>query len=457
MDETRIISLLLELFLILLALGNRLVMGSWFAPGAFFALAWSAYILFPLLLMPEYSIHPAGIIGIIYIITIVSLGSLLGTGRFLRKYAPLYTKMTKASLSSFKIDTIAGLDLKLFSRVTLLLSILGAGSVIVLILSSGHSMSSLFSLNMISEIGREYSVARYSDVSYREPGLSIFLSSFIFSSAFLGGALYNIAVTRRQRLIALLPLIIAALHGLMLTTRASIFFTGIIWIGSYFSMRVAINKGRAPLFTWKNIILSGCTAILLIVSYIFLQSLRWGIGNLIDIINLENINQAIPMLSSAFLGSPVLFSQWFADHWQDNIIPTLGLYTTPVIKYMAVNTESRFESTQIGIKFGDESTVFTLFRDMSEDYTIPGTILLLFIIGFIGGVAFRRLLQERIKYLPVLAAFYCITISSLTGFLFRYTTTLSALFIFVLYFTFAVSSHDRLMHDTSVEIRRENG
>lgn len=447
MDETRIISLLLEFLLILFALLNRSVMGTWFAPGAFFALTWSAYILLPLILMPDYNVHPAGIVGIIYAVAIVSFGSLMGTGRFLRKYAHLYLKIKE--ISPFSCKAI-GLDLNIFSRLTILFSMFGAGSVIVLLFSSGRSISSIFSLNIISEIGREYSVARYTDVTYREPGLSIFLTIFIFSSAFLGGALYKVAITKKQSLIALIPLIIAALHGLMLTTRASIFFTGIIWIGSYFSMKVAINRINAPLFTWKNIILSGCTSILLIGSYIFLQSLRWGIGNLIDIINIENIYQALPMLSSAFLGSPVLFSQWFAEHWQDNIIPTLGIYTTPVIKYLAINTESRFESTQIGIKAGDESTVFTLFRDMSEDYTIPGAILLLFIIGFIGGVAFRRLLQERIKYLPVLAAFYCITISSLTGFLFRYTTTLSALFIFVLYVTFIFKPRSYLTDNTSV-------
>ncbi|WP_353686690.1 O-antigen polymerase [Thermodesulfovibrio sp. 3462-1] len=391
-------------------------MKSWFAPGAFFALIWTVYTLLPILLT-QYDMKPLGVLWIFFMVFVVYLGSaVVTTGIGINKSVSYPTiNMHKYFLN----------NLRFLNVLIILFSILGLGGVVILIISLGKELTVFFSLASLSKVANEYSVLRYSDPSYREPGMAILLSSFVYASSFLGGIHYVISLKRYQKFIALFPLIIGVGYSLILSTRASFYFPCILWISSYISIKIFLIKTKFPLFTVRNMILLGLLITIITISYIFLQILRWGASE----INMEYVYSASPFLKSAFLGSPVLFSQWFSEHWSDDIIPTLGAYTNPFYKFFGGQI-MRYESTPLSDELGSESTVFTLFRDTIEDYTIFGSIFIFLLYGIFWGYSYKKVIQGKITYLPFLSAFYSIAVASITKFIFGFTTILFAWVMF---------------------------
>lgn len=56
--------MLLAVPLILVAVWARIDQGSWFAPGAFFALVWVVYVLVPLVFAPDLEVWPGVVVAI---------------------------------------------------------------------------------------------------------------------------------------------------------------------------------------------------------------------------------------------------------------------------------------------------------------------------------------------------------------------------------------------------------
>jgi len=434
MTENWFISFGINLVMIIFILLIRTLEGSFFAPGSFFALIWFGYILLSLLLAPDYNMHPLGVVGIWGAVLAVVTGSMLASGRPLQSVSTLLQKRRKYICFSKNQN----LNLFGLSHLTFFSSLLGLGAVVVLILSSGYSLSSLISLNSLAEMGHKFAVNRYLTTTFREPSLAIFLTSFIYFGGFLGGTLYATSPNNFKKIIAMLPIVVSIMHGMVLTTRASIFFTSIIWISSYISSNIIITKGAYSLFTFRKIFTIIGGSVVAVIIYMFLQILRWGVGSLTDMFTI--ISETIPFVYSAFLAPPATFSQWFAQHWQDDIIPTFGASTSPFLKLFGLfgitTHQIRHEAILVGTNLlrQESTTVFTLFRDLIEDYTLIGAILFLFSTGIIAGWAYRKILQGRVIYLPIIAAFYAVTIDSLTGCLFRYTTISFAWSLFFFYF-----------------------
>ncbi|GAB5045785.1 hypothetical protein TdN_01770 [Thermodesulfovibrio sp. TK110] len=415
---------ILWLLIAIFALLSRIFMKSWFAPGAFFSIIWCFYTLLPLFLVPSWEFHPLGLLWILFACFIVFTGSLTG-----------YTFNSRSISQNGMIrEKLYNLNKSAITYSIFIFTVMSFGGILVLILNAGYNLSSLFSLTYLSEISYFYSFARYTDPSYREPILSIFLSSFTYSGAFLGGVLYAIPkINIRQRLFSILPLLVALLYCLVEGTRASIYFPIIMWISSYISTKI-LHKNKISLFSLKNIFLYVIGILGASGIYIFVQLLRWGHEEF----NINNLYRVSPIFYSAFLGPPVLFSQWFSEHWYNMTDATFGLFTNPLLRLIFSSPRLRFESTSLEDTPGAESTVFTLFAEIIQDYTVIGAIFWLFILGFFAGWTYRQLLNGKIIYVPFMAIFYSVVICSLTGFLFSYTTIIFAWFMFLFCYKFAI-------------------
>jgi oligosaccharide repeat unit polymerase len=433
MLEDWVISLGLTFLLMIFAVVMRLQEGNWLAPGPFFAMVWSVYLMFPLFLT-DYIIKPSGVLWILFAVMLVNIGSMMGSGSGFIK-----GKITGTPPGQETGNSRPPMTFPTLTKPILIFSLLGLGAVMVLILDSGRGWGAFFSLSSLGEIGREYSVLRYSDTTYREPELANFLTTFIFAGAFLGGMLFRTATGKLQRWVALLPIGVGILVAVVLTTRASFLFAGIIWVSTYLAAEVLITQGRSETLTACRVFIMVIAGLVIFIAYVALQLVRWGIK--IDMITFKLVKNAIAQFFAAFLGSPATFTQWFAAHWQDAITSTYGDFTFPYIKKLFGDfSRTRFELVNVGYNLLDQSktNVFTIFRDLIEDYTIFGAVPILFLLGMFSGLAYRRILQGKVRYLPALAACYCIFIDSLTGFIFHQTILCAALILFEVYIYFKV-------------------
>ena len=419
--------LTIGLLLLAFALFARIQQGSWLAPGAFFALYWAAFVILALVVAPDFDVRPEGLLWILFSIFVVYLGSIVGLGKMLFKTVPYSMKEKINNSFNYK------LNFPWLSQIVVICSILGLGAMVVLILSAGQG----FSLESIFKIGREYSIARYSDPDYREPELAIFLLIFIYLGALFGGIKFAIAQSRRHRFIALFPFLPAIGVATILTTRASLYFPFVIWIATYFSIKVAINKGFFSLFTFRNVILMFSFVLLIVAIGMGLLMLRFGIAT----INTQSLLMVYDGIRIDIFGSLSAFTQWFAEHWQEVVIPLPGSFTfRGPLKWVGVTEFLQHKPVEISSSFTHYSlttTLVTLFRDLISDFTLIGSILILFLLGAVGGFSFRQMIQGKIIYLPILATFYGVTLCSFTGTsLFSYTTILLTWIIFTFYLIF---------------------
>ena len=55
---------------------------------------------------------------------------------------------------------------------------------------------------------------------------------------------------------------------------------------------------------------------------------------------------------------------------------------------------------------GETSNIYTGFRPLIEDFTMPGAIAILGVLGFVGGASYRAVARGNWGAVPVLAAAY---------------------------------------------------
>jgi len=422
MTDVWVYSFILDLFIVLLALLARMQQGSWLSPGAFFALFWAVFVSIVLFIFPNNYIHPAAILWIFIVVLTVYVGSLCGLGKVFFKVVPsVFKKYDEGAHFNNRF-----IKLPWLRYLTIICSILGVFSSIIIILATGRSLIDIFDINEFFQMGRELSVARYSDRNYRSPDLAVLLFSFIYASGLFGGALIACAKSKRDILLAWLPLIPAIFGTLVSTTRATILMTVVCIVSSYISTGIFITYGKLRIFKLKTFFIVLCASLLIFVALVTALISRHAITNMESSDILEMVNR----LNTAIVGSLSSLSLWFPEHWQDCVKPAWGGHTLggPLSLIGLVPGYAEHVTTEYG-------NVFTVFRDLIADFTIVGSLVVLFGIGFLGGVSFRNVAKGRIMfmYAPILMAFYGFTLRSFSGGLFRYSTMLLAWLLFAGY------------------------
>jgi len=413
--------LTITIFPIVVLLG-RFLISDWLHPGTFFTLFWfSAIVLFEVFFF-GYKFFYGGILWVAIACISVFAGSLIGTGT-----------IKNSLIRDFKIQTnIFSIFFEKFKKymfISIAISFIG---IISLILSADVEFNLSNPIESLIKISARYSFLRYSDENYKEPSVAVFCSIFSFLSALLGGIIFGIEKSKRNRIIAFFSLFPSFLYASLLTTRASIIFSLILWISSFLSI-VVLKKKTFKIFKIKVISLLVCVGVFLILIYICLQGFRRGL--LPTEIDRDTFLFIWDVMRQAYFGSVLYFSLWFENNWYETINPSFGSFTFGrVLQQIGLQTAKTHPPE---IYYGlPDSTVFTLFRDTIEDFTLPGSLIFFFLFGILGGFSYTKVKRGKIIYIPLLILFYSATISSLSCFMFRYTTISVALLIFYLLLCF---------------------
>ncbi|HOI97574.1 MAG TPA: O-antigen polymerase [Candidatus Pacearchaeota archaeon] len=410
MIKTAVIILLLVFF----ALIAKICQKSWLAPGAFFAAAWATYLFVPFAIAPEYQIWWRGALWILLSAVSVYIGSVIGF-RYLR-YSP------DKKIFRRKIILPAAKTVIFFA------SILGTIAFAITLHSRGYGLADFLSVDSLSKMGNDFSVARYF-LNYDIPAIARFLNSFIYLASFAGGAFFAASKRIGGKIFSFLPFIPAALFGVALTTRTSIFFPVICWISSYLAASVFLNRGRFTV-SLKKILTMGLIAAIFIFAAVSLSMLRS------QRTSFEQVQEVWDHTKIGAFGSPAAFSVWVENERYGDTNLKMGALTFAGI-FDFFNIEKRLQGLyQEKIELandGEVTNVYTIFRGLIGDFNFAGALILSFIFGFIGGLFFRLAVLGKPIGIPFLAGFYSITIWSYFVNLFIYNSILFGWFLFLFY------------------------
>ncbi len=396
--------------LLLLACGARLVSRSWLAPSPFALSIWSAYLIIPLVLTPEYKSQPIGAWVILVLVLCVAIGAHLGARRDEGK-AP------KGKTSGARIHPLLNFSLFLSG-----LSLMGA------LYSAAKALADYsldLSLPSFLALGHLLSVERYS--GEQTPLLVRALIIWVFPAAFLGGMSFAKARTRYERLICLAPLVPALLFSLIQGARANTWMVIALGLSGYLAMRVTVSKGAYRPASRKGILVAtGCGIAGLAFFFV------------VDALRSHHREQDLQVdtdwgrAKSSSLGYLAAFSHWAnSREGLDYFDFGVGAYTFGGLLDLTGLHPRRtgVYAESIELEGGNDSNIYTAFRGLIEDFSLPGASIFCLLVGFSAGHAYRNSLLGRTAWAPGLAAFYAFLFWSPIGSLFVYNGPILAVVV----------------------------
>jgi oligosaccharide repeat unit polymerase len=411
--ESWILSVFAAILLVLLGWLSRWQLRSWLAPSAFFNLYWGVLLLTPLVLAPDFYFWPGAALLIFFFGLTLHMGVQFGWA-----FAGInvLTKKRRTEPGTYKI---------LWGKVALIFcTAIGLISVLITLQSRGYSPDAVLQPEMISQISRDFSLGRYNEL-YNPPLIARLLTTFVTLGGIFSGVW--LAISHGKRWLALLPFVPAGLLTLILTTRASLIFPLIFCLAAYCATLV-LKQITIRIWSTKQFIFLGLLMIVAFGIFVGTQMLRERLA-------LNTISVALNKAKVSFLGSPSAFSQWLEHDGLNRHELGWGRYNLAgLFDFLGIATRQMgIYEHSIPLGKGQITTnVYTVFRQLIEDFTLVGAIVFIFCLGIAAGIAYRKVSTGASSWIPLLATFYAYTLGSYLTSIFNYNTNILAWLIFYL-------------------------
>ncbi len=385
------------------------------SPAPLFALYWSVLTWAALLIAPDVAVWPPALFFIALGVAAFGVG-----GRLARAFPGRPRPRAPARLPD---ERVAAWSVALGSAC-------GLAGVTVLVMQSGLG----FSPGALPAIARQYSIERYWEFR-TEPLAYRLLVIPHYAACLLAGHLFLTTRSRRILWLAFLPLVPTVLITLVLTTKASTIFAGILWIAGYAATAV-YERGRGRADLRSGLLARGSALAALAVPTILVVSQMWR-GERTETSELVEVLSDFRLDIFGFLG---VFSSSFRAYWfTDWLTPSLGAYTFPGLVALAGGParEMGVFADPVLIANGHPSNIFTAFRCLVEDFTPAGAIALLLAAGFAAQRCFQRARAGSPGAVAGLAAVYATILWSHVVFFFGYNSVIAGWMLFAAVLAFA--------------------
>ena len=406
-------ALVCSIALIAWAAAMRAMAGTWLNPSAFFALWWCVAGIIPLIAVPN---DPVGVNAIVWLVAAsmsVSVGALVGNGglKTHRKIAPA---------------PATDRELLVFGSILAISMILGLASNVVFIAGSSVNFSDVLDIEKLVVVSNQLYVQRYAETSPAPPVLSQILLPFVYLAPAVGGILFVLRRETKWKVLALLSFLPAIAVTILQTTKAAVLFSMTFWLSGYFAAR--LRFGRLAVFT-KGHLLTAAIVTGVVTIFFFGVSLARMASTDFALLNIV----AVKLLTAAF-GHMTVFSRWLAEYWSQPFNPSLGSVTFagPLERFgYGYRIPGLFDSV-VDLVAGETSNIYTAFRPLIQDFTIPGALVVLAILGFVGGLGFRNVAAGRWSGVPLLLIAYVTTLWSPITWFWIYNSLTATLFTLTL-------------------------
>ena len=381
----------------------RRVRGNWLSPGPLVALVWSIYVG-ACLLLTDYKVFASGIWIIVLFVFSVLFGTVLSQGLDLRS-------SSSPPDHAVKRDTPAIWQSRSL-RFSLLFALVALVGCVNLLFVSVEKFSLDFSLLDMISVGHLWSVARYDGEV--EPWSVRLLIMWVYPAVLLAGISFALAANRARKWLAVAPLVPAALVGTIFAARAGLLISLICWFSGFFAVRYRQTGGTYALFQRKLVLLSLTLAISGLLFFVAIDTVRRFEGGSLE------ITTDVSRLNKYFLGSVPAFANWVHTSGEQEV--TMGAYTFAGvfdllgIKQRQLGVYEEFQT----LAGGEDTNIYTLFRGLIQDFTLPGASLFGVLLGFVAGKAARSDSANHLPNVLVLAGYYAFIIFSPLSSLFTY-------------------------------------
>lgn len=366
----------------------RAVTGTWMQPGSFFSIFWCFAGILPLVLARHEPVGPNAIVWLIAASVAVSLGAFAGNGGLKTKRIARPVPATDRELMIFGMVLVAAF-------------VLGIGSNIAFLRAMSISLADVLEVQKLVVVSNQAYFQRYVDAGAPPPpAISQALLSFVYLAPAAGGIVFVLRREKLWKLLAILSFAPAATVTMLQTTKAALLFAIVLWLSGYFATR--LRFGRLAVFTKGHILVAGIVGCVLLV-FFFAVGLARLASTDVALLNVVTLK----LVTSAF-GHMTVFSQWLGEYMQQSFEPSLGKVTLAgPLEILGVSQRipGLFDSI-VELVAGETSNIYTAFRPLIQDFSIPGALAVLAVLGFVGGVGFRLVTAGQFSGLPLLLIAY---------------------------------------------------
>jgi oligosaccharide repeat unit polymerase len=366
-----------------LSLISRKLQGSWLAPSAFAGALWSIYIALPLAATGEH-------ISARSIWLLVSLIGCLQVGAFIFEDPKAWVRFQPPA-DEESLATLGGRLL----RVSLFLTIVALVGAIFYALIWLRNLDLSFSLEgFLSMGGNMYDIIVSGEP---DPWWSRLSRMWVFPSVLLGGFSFVLVRSRTKKLLTLSAFVPALFLGTAIASRFATLLAIPCWMAGYLSMKCFLSRGQfriSPRFVGAIVAI----AFAAVAMFAGLYTVRGR--------KFEDTSEASVKIGSDILAYLAVFDNYVrADEPQPL---GLGVYTVGgLFEFLGVKTRERNLNWQpVILETGVDSNIYTAFRGLIDDFSLPGSMILLLLTGAFVGWAYTQLCCGKIGFLWPLAGYY---------------------------------------------------
>lgn len=410
---------------VLLAFVMRRVEGSWLGPCAIFGLYWSGFLSLTYVLLPDFTLTFFGVLWIVFAYGALIAGATLGSRR---------SSEHRPELIAGHHAIVRG-EPKLLQLLVVGCALLALAATPFLTAAAGVAPSELTSAGNFVQVAAFYTSNRYNDPAFREPAMGIALYSFAYVGSILGGRMFVLARTWGAKIFALLPLMAAGFLALLMTTRALVLLSLLLWLSGYLISNAMRGPAERQLMSIRKLGL-----------FLFFCAIALGLfvaGQLVRAGDADKVarNDIYASVATSFMGSTSTFTTWF-DETSWGQLPAYGWGTRTLsgpLNWVLPDFDrasiATFDPIVVGggSALGEDTTVATLFRELIYDFTPAGSLLLFAALGVYGARAWRRCVSYGLRGSAALSIYYLIVLYSMMGFVYKFTTLIAVSLGFTAY------------------------
>ena len=415
--------------LFLSTLYTKKITKSWFSPSVFFSMMWLFYVLLPIIFAPEYFVDVYGV----WYISLLALSCC--SGSVMAKLISLnnFKSLNKQDYNINKNSIVLPLTLLVF------VSMIG---IIMLISFTSNLYYSPYYNDSIFFLPNLISIDRYNEI-IEYPKLVNYSLYFIYPSSILAGVLLSFNnLNNWTKALSFCPIILGIVLGIIEGTRSSTLLSLILFMSSFFGSIIINNNGKLSLSYRKTFFLLFTTTLFVIFLFILIQWLRQGFNEIL-------FEFIIDRLKSYFFGYLSAFTLWFKNI--DNILfidGNLSTFAGPLNLFGLIERSFGFY-LPISISDNVTTNIYTCLRGFISDFSIFGSLLVIFFVGFIFQLEFQKIRKNIFDGILSVSVFYSFTLYSPIISIFHYNSIFFSWVLVYIIFK-SISLNGNLAHNSKL-------
>ncbi|EPC4044575.1 O-antigen polymerase [Enterobacter mori] len=251
-------------------------------------------------------------------------------------------------------------------------------------------------LDSLFALSHSNAVARY-DGTLKVSIIYKVSSIFAYFTTFLMGMIYASTRSKKTLFLILLHFGVILMDSVVMAARAGMMLQLFCFLASFYAFSYYNSSRKYYRVTFKKILLSLTFVCLIFLFFVIIQVVRGGKTE-------YDITGIVSHVITWFVGYIPGFDYWINYLYDYDV--TYGQRTfVGLFDLLGISERVSGVYPAIDIGSGRISNIFTAYRGLVEDFTMPGLYLVLFILGFLLSYTPNVVVARRAKFLAPITSF----------------------------------------------------